>query len=257
MNNYILYVHIAPNGKKYIGITSRNPKKRWANGKGYKNNMYFCRAIEKYGWKNIEHIILFTNLTKEEAEKKEIELIAKYKTTNRKFGYNINNGGNCVGTISEETKIKISIANKGKKVSEETREKMRKANLGKHHSQETREKMSKNNTKYWKDKHHSQETKEKLRKANLGKKLSEEQKIKISNSLKGRKTWNEGIKMKPRSDESKKKLSKQVICIETQTIYFGTREAERQTGISHVYISKCCNKKSKTARGYHWRYYNE
>lgn len=257
MNLYCVYIHISPSNKKYIGITCLNPIKRWSNGNGYKHNEYFNRAIKKYGWKNFEHIILYEGLTKEEAEQKEIELIAKYKCNNKKYGYNIQNGGNGKGKLSKEEIEKIRQANLGKIVSKETREKLRKTNLGKKHSQKTKEKMSKNNARYWKNKHHSEKTKEKLRQINLGKKLSKEQKIKISNSLKGHKSWNKGIKMKPRNDESRKKLSKQVICIETQTIYFGTREAERQTGISHIYISKCCNGESKTAKGFHWRYCDE
>jgi len=42
-------------------------------------------------------------------------LIAKYKSNNSEYGYNIENGGNATGKLSEETKIKISMANKGKK----------------------------------------------------------------------------------------------------------------------------------------------
>lgn len=48
MNNYTVYMHIAPNNKIYIGITSKKPKYRWNNGTGYINNDYFTRAIKKY-----------------------------------------------------------------------------------------------------------------------------------------------------------------------------------------------------------------
>ena len=86
---YLVYVHIFPNNKKYIGITSQTTQRRWRNGKGYKSQKMLTRAINKYGWDNIEHIVLFKNLTQEEAEQKEIELIDKYKTNIRKYGYNI------------------------------------------------------------------------------------------------------------------------------------------------------------------------
>ena len=62
--NYSVYKHICPNGKVYIGITMQNPKKRWKNGAGYKNNKYFWNSIVKYGWDNICHDILYENLTK-------------------------------------------------------------------------------------------------------------------------------------------------------------------------------------------------
>ena len=53
---------------------------------------YFTNAIKKYGWANIEHKILYTNLSKEEAEQKEIELIKEYKSNKREYGYNLTEG---------------------------------------------------------------------------------------------------------------------------------------------------------------------
>lgn len=76
-------MHVCPNYKKYIGITGRNPEYRWNEGKGYLANEYFTNAINKYNWRNIKHIILYQNLTKEEAEKKEIKLIAYYRTNEK------------------------------------------------------------------------------------------------------------------------------------------------------------------------------
>ena len=110
---FSVYLHIAPNGKKYVGITSRCVNERWQNGNGYKSQIFY-RAIRKYGWDNIEHIVLFENLTKGEAEEKEKELIKKYNSNNPKFGYNRNEGGlgNKGSTISEETRKKISVAQK-------------------------------------------------------------------------------------------------------------------------------------------------
>lgn len=92
-NDYFVYKHTCPNGKVYIGITCQTPSKRWHNGKGYYQNKYFTSAIEKYGWQNIKHEILFDSLTKEQAEAKEIELIAFYKSNQREYGYNISVGG--------------------------------------------------------------------------------------------------------------------------------------------------------------------
>ena len=125
MDNYVIYVHTAPNGKKYVGITCQKPAYRWNNGNGYKQCTLMWRAICKYGWENFKHEILFEGLSKSEAEEKEIELIKKYKSNNKKYGYNIENGGNSPGKISEETKKKISLSEKGKKMSEEAKLKMR------------------------------------------------------------------------------------------------------------------------------------
>ena len=94
MGEYFLYKHTnLINGKVYIGITKQKPKRRWHNGAGYKNNKYFYSAIQKYGWNNFEHKILFEKLDFDEANNKEIQLIKKYDSTNRKKGYNIHTGG--------------------------------------------------------------------------------------------------------------------------------------------------------------------
>ena len=84
---YIVYKHIFPNNKVYIGMTSKKPIYRWNNGKAYMNNKNIINAIKKYGWKNVKHEILYENLTKEVAEGKEIELITEYKSNNIKYGY--------------------------------------------------------------------------------------------------------------------------------------------------------------------------
>lgn len=114
---YKVYRHTCPNGKIYIGITSQaDINRRWQNGYGYHNNVLFYRAIKKYGWNNIRHEILFDRLSKSQAEDKEIQLIRELKSDNPQYGYNIENGGNCTGTHSEETKRKISAAQIGEKI---------------------------------------------------------------------------------------------------------------------------------------------
>ena len=113
MNNYKLYVHICPNGKKYYGITKMEPKKRWNYGNGYRTNPYFTNAIKKYGWNNIEHIILFDSLTEYEAKELEKYYIQWYQTADRKYGYNISLGGDG-SNHSEETLKKLSEIKKGK-----------------------------------------------------------------------------------------------------------------------------------------------
>lgn len=91
-----VYVHTnIVNNKKYVGITRRNPELRWANGKGYKGQV-FGAAIEKYGWDKFEHEILYSGLTQEEAEQKEVELIDFWNTCDRNFGYNRHPGGDVV-----------------------------------------------------------------------------------------------------------------------------------------------------------------
>ena len=121
--NYKVYMHIFPNGKAYIGITRQEPKVRWGGGNGYVRNEYMYRAIKKYGWENIEHIVLFDGLSKNDACEIEKELIKKHKTNNKNFGYNIESGGQC-SSLAESTKQKLREAHTGKRASEETKDKM-------------------------------------------------------------------------------------------------------------------------------------
>lgn len=149
MNEYTVYMHITPNNKYYIGITKQSIQKRWKYSYGYKSQTLFWRAIQKYGWENIKHIVIAENLSHDDACKKEIELIAKYQSNNPKYGYNRTSGGD--GTCnfshknphSEEWKRKISIANTGKKRTDEAKQKMRNAKLGTHWSEERKENYSK------------------------------------------------------------------------------------------------------------------
>lgn len=241
--NYCVYIHTSPSNKVYIGITSQNPpEKRWLNGRGYKNS-YFYNAIEKYGWNNIKHDILHTGLTKEEAEQKEIELIKEYQSNNRKFGYNIANGGNCTGTVSQETKDKISKANLGNKYglghkhTEEAKRKMSEASKNAYHPKGI--KMPDHVKQILAESHKTEEFRRKLSDANIGKKHSDETKKKLSESHKGL-------------------GSKRVLCVETGVVYDSIKEASESNNIKGCgHISACCKGNRLTAGGYHWEYYKE
>lgn len=139
---YCIYMHKFPNLKVYIGQTCLKPEYRWCNdGSGYlKKNKdgtfaqpLMAHAIKKYGWNNVEHVILFNNLTLDEANRIEQICIALFRSADSRFGYNITHGGG--GTtgfhLSEEAKEKIRQANIGHIVTEETKEKIRKTNTGK------------------------------------------------------------------------------------------------------------------------------
>lgn len=103
--------------------------KRWNGGRGYKTCIYFYNAILKYGWDNIKHEILFTDLEEKRAKSLEIELIRHYKSLG--ISYNMTNGGD--GYL-------------GYNPSKETRNKIREShlrNIASYKSQEFRDKISK------------------------------------------------------------------------------------------------------------------
>lgn len=146
--NYAVYVHLFPNGKRYVGITCRPVNRRWENGSGYANQPYMARAIKKYGWENISHTILHEHMTLKEAARVEVELIKLWGTNNPRLGYNVDNGGLTCGKHSEKTRAKISANRKGKCIGESNCKfgvDMRGENnpfYGKKHSQDATKKMS-------------------------------------------------------------------------------------------------------------------
>ena len=65
-NNYSVYQHVTPDGMYYFGAT-QNVERRWeGNGRLYKRTA-LQPYIEKFGWENIQHIVLFENQSKENA----------------------------------------------------------------------------------------------------------------------------------------------------------------------------------------------
>mgnify|MGYP004645771985 CR=1 FL=1 len=220
---YYVYQHINKiNGKRYIGITKQNPESRWGlNGANYKGSPYLYAAIQKYGWDNFEHEILFEKLTKEDACTKEIELITYFNTQNKLYGYNIMEGGSAP-TIPEEIRKIIS-------------EKMRgnTNNLGHVCSEEKKRKISE---------------------AQKGRKLTEEHKAKLSMTKKG------SHHASP-STETRKKISdshvkKQVYCEENNIVYESIQSCAKELGLEPTAVCACCKGKHKSTHGYHLRYYN-
>lgn len=102
---WTVYKHTTPSNKVYIGITSQEPEKRWLSGHGYRNT-YFAKAIKKYGWENIKHEIIFSQLDEVEAKEKEVELIELYQSYDRQYGYNCTRGGDgTAGLIRSKEQI--------------------------------------------------------------------------------------------------------------------------------------------------------
>lgn len=109
-----VYVHTNKlNGKKYIGITSAKPSSRWGYGCRYKGCRYFYYAIQKYGWGGFDHRVIISGISKAFAEIIERSMIAHYKTTDRRYGYNIQVGGITGGGLSDEGLQSLRECNSG------------------------------------------------------------------------------------------------------------------------------------------------
>ena len=131
MKKYCVYCHQNKiNGKRYIGITCQKPEDRWRNGTKYTENKSFTKDILSFGWHNFTHEILYTGISKEEAESKERLLIKEYDTTNPDKGYNMDFGGIKGVEFSDTHKIRISNALKGKTKSDTHKQSLSKSHIG-------------------------------------------------------------------------------------------------------------------------------
>lgn len=128
----VIYKATSPSGKIYIGQTINFKSRIYEhnrialkkNDKRYKVSL-ISRAIRKYKPENIKWEIIDKAKNKKELNEKEIYWIDKLKTTNRKIGYNLTNGGTG-GDI-------VSLLSKSKK--EKHRKKILKAISGKNNYQ--------------------------------------------------------------------------------------------------------------------------
>ena len=278
MNNeerrYVVYKHTNQiNNKCYIGMTRQNPpKKRWKNGTTYKSNKHFTNAINFYGWDNFRHEILFENLTKEEAEQKEIELISFYKSNQPDFGYNIANGGNCKGTVSEETKRKLSDAHMGKKLSQEHIEKIRE-NSKKQYTDELRRKIVESIMIPVSQYTNTGEFINEYIDAVEAGKVVDVAPTHITACCRGRRKKSKGFIWRYANETlteehiawcnsvDRNYITKPVCQYDLNGVLLNTYDsridAMQETGVSDGSIHSCCNRITKTAGGWIWRNIND
>lgn len=113
---YTIYVHIFPNGKRYIGCTSQQLEVRFGrNGEGYRGATKVWEAIETFGWENIQHEILATTEGRITASGLEAYYIEQYNTTNPEYGYNTKPGGlgRPLPPVKKQIREKISKGKEG------------------------------------------------------------------------------------------------------------------------------------------------
>ena len=64
--NYVVYQHVTPDKMYYFGVT-QNVERRWSNNGAEYKRTSLQPYIEKFGWDNIQHIVLFRDQTRENA----------------------------------------------------------------------------------------------------------------------------------------------------------------------------------------------
>lgn len=259
---YIYLITNLLNEKKYVGQTIQKPENRFYYHKWNANNYsdyYIHRAIRKYRIENFSfEVIDDLSVSSDELNEAEIEWIASYNTF---FGdgYNMTSGGEQGKIVSEETRKKMSESSKGQKswnkgktgvYSKETLQKMSNTQRGKKVSKETKRKISeasKGEKNSFYGKKHTNETRKKISKAKIGKKSSKETKLKQSLSMK-----NKFLGLK--SNCSKKVIQIDKKTGEEITCWFSMGIIQLELNINKAHISKCCNRKQKSAGGFVWRF---
>lgn len=218
---YCIYAHINKiNGKIYIGQTKDYKRRCFpANYIGCKK---FYHAIQKYGWNNFKHIIILDNLTIEESNLFEEELIKKYNTITN--GYNLKSGG--LNNI----------------YSKESRQKMREA-------KENKPIICIETGIIYKS------TKDIERKLGYAPANISACCHHILHTAYGYQ-W-EYYEPNKVYSKRKDKRKKSIRCIELNKIYESASEAARDLNLQRPNISRCCEGKLNTIGGYHWEFVKE
>lgn len=243
------------NNKVYVG-QSHNIYQRWKEHISGKRKSYISNAIKKYGIDSFKFSILEkinheydNNLICCLLDFYELFYISLFKSTNKKYGYNLTYGGydnKMTPIVKEKIRRKTIMYIKEKGHPMKDRHHTKKSKLqnslaqkgkksywyGKKRNLENRRKIS----NFRKTFHYSEKSKQKMSLSRIGFKVTQKTKNKIS-----------------KNSVNKKK----VLCIEQNKIYDSIAEAAKKNKIYATSISAVCKNKRKTANKLHWRYHEE
>ena len=223
------------NGKRYLGQRKFNKGRQTYLGSG----TAFSRAVKKYGKDNFVKEIIEVCFSSEELNEAERKYSVFFDVVGNKDFYNLVLGG---GTSegwhpSEETREKISKANKG----------IKSAWYGRKHTEEEKRKIgeARRGLKF------SEEWRKNISEGRSGITLSAEVREQMSTRVAGK---NNPMYGRTQTEKAKTAQSKPIKCVDSGALYYGIREAERQTGITRANIWRGLNGKQKTAGGLRWVY---
>lgn len=204
-------------GKCYIGATSQKLSSRFKQGKGYKKCSRMWDAIQQYGWETFSDEILAI-CNPQAAEIVEKYFIAKYKSNEPQYGYNLEAGGKHKGQVAEETRHKLQITSSYKR-SEAWCIRNGEIHKGMKHSEAARKRMSKSQKAFYR--------------SESGREIAKARAAKISKPI-------------AKLDESGKVIE----------VYCSIAEAAKSVGVATSGISRCCKGEQKQSAGYKWRVFN-
>ncbi len=225
----------SPTGKIYIGQTIRPIEKRFKQHlKKGSGCAAIYNAIQYHGWDNFEKD--WYECPDEDLNFDE-ELLVREMGTLAPDGYNLREGGGNTGKMSEDSKKKISEANKGKTHTEETKKKWSELRKGE------------NNSMYGKN--HTEETRKKIGEINLGKTHTEETKKKMSDAHRGEKSYLFG-KTGEKHHMSKRVYQYALNGTLIQSFGSGMEAARHLNRTNSSAISLCASGKQEKAYGFKW-----
>ena len=251
MTTGIIYCYFNPiTNKRYIGQTINEKSRRSA----FKTKETYCTSLSSggklskfdqarkdYGVDTFVYSVLCkieddnVDALKTRLNELEMYYIKKFDSFNN--GYNSTEGG-LSGSLSEETKEKISQSLMGRPMSELTKQNL--TFKGHKHSEETKQTLSDKAKERYKD-----PTKHPM----FGKHHSEESKRKNSESRKGKCVGTENVKSRSILCFTKSgEFIREFVCQGDALEWLGRNRRD------NAQISKCCNGKAKTAHGYIWKF---
>lgn len=140
--NFVFITTNLKNGKRYVGEHATDDLNCWHTKDYLGSGLYLKHAVKEYGKENFKRKDLEFFLTNEQSFNAQEKYINLYKTHVSEGGYNISwkGGHKFKGSVSEETKNKISNSRLGIKYSSETITKM--SNYAKNRTKEHIQKIS-------------------------------------------------------------------------------------------------------------------
>ena len=237
------------NGRYHVGGKEGSIERvyryhKWNKEHNRSYNKHLLRSIEKYGFEAFEVIEIFDiAFSKTELDIKEKVYIQLYDSYFNGYNDTFGGGGRYGYSPSQETRDKISKAQKGKIVSDETRQRMSEANKGE------------KNSMYGKT--HTKEARAKMSEKGKGRVFTEDHKRKIGESIKGKRkgvTLSEDHKRKISSNNPNKKA---VYCYELDEIRLTTKDWAEELGINPSMITNVLKGRNTQTHNYHFRYATE
>jgi len=244
-----IYKITSPTGSIYIG-QSKKIESRISHYRGAlcRSQFRIYNSINKHGWGS--HVFEVIEECEESIlNEREIFYIKLFDTFNTEHGMNLRPGGGN-HKLSEDSKRRISIGNKGKKRSEHHSLRMSKLHKGKKLSEEHRQALKKANT----GSKRSAEVKMNMSKAQKERTYIASESIRRSISEKAKKRISEnGMHPRMINYEGKgESLKKKILDTKTNIVYVGVQEAADFLGLSYGHLKACLRgaKPNKTTLKY-------